>query len=116
MSKTSKQMGKLLMKGDSGEPCGVAWDLAKSVHKLKNKDKATLYSPIQAKETKEMIAAPAPTSNPPMRKIICGGLRSINAPAGQKGLDLRCPTTVVTASRKVQTNDEAQVFTILISS
>ena len=68
---------------------GVAWDLAKSVHKLKNKDKATLYSPIEAKETKEMIAAPAPTSKPSKGKIIRGGLRSINAHAGQQGLELR---------------------------
>ena len=30
---------------------GVAWDLAKSVHKLKKKDKVTFYSPVQARET-----------------------------------------------------------------
>ena len=36
----------------------VAWDFAKSVHKLTNTNKATLYSPIEARAT------PAPTSTP----------------------------------------------------
>ena len=38
---------------------GVAWDLAKNVYKLKNADKATYYSPIEAR------VMPAPTSKRP---------------------------------------------------
>ena len=34
------------------KPAEWRWDLAKSVHKLKNKDNATFHSPIQAKEIK----------------------------------------------------------------
>ena len=37
----------------------VAWNLAKNVYKLKNTDKATFYSPIEARAT------PAPTSKSP---------------------------------------------------
>ena len=53
------------------QACGVAWDLAQSVYKLKNTDKATVYSPIHARWTKEMTAATAPTSkNPKEREFV----------------------------------------------
>ena len=61
----------------------AAWDLAKSVYKLKNTDKYTLYSPIEAR------TMPAPPSKIPRGTRIRGGLRSINAHAEQKGFDLR---------------------------
>ena len=79
----------------------------------KKKDNVTLHSPIETEETEEMISAPAPTSKHPKGKIIRGGLRSINAHAEQKELELRrsrSSTTVVTATGEVQTNVKAQVY------
>ena len=65
---------------------------------------------LKPRTQKEMIAAPPPTSKTiPKGRRIRGGLRSINAHAEQKGLALRCPTTVATANW-VQTNEEAQVY------
>ena len=110
----------------------MAWDLAKSVYKLKNKDKATFYSPIEAKETKEMIAAPAPTStspppslpplphlHPPKERefVVDSGAsmhmlskRDLRSDVMDTLRRSRIPTTVVTANGEVQTNDEAQIY------
>ena len=84
-----------------------AWDLAKNVYKLKNKDQATFYSPTEA------------------RHFISRGTRirgrfwSINVHAEQKGFRLKRTgdpsktlntTTVVTTNGEVQTNEEAQEY------
>ena len=58
----------------------VAWDLAKNVYKLKNTDKATFYSPAEARTT------PAPLQNKSTGKRLRGRLRSIHAHAEQKEL------------------------------
>ena len=91
----------------------VACDLAKSVYKLKNTDKATFYSPIEA------MATPAPTSkSPEEREVVVDSGPSMHV-LSKKDLSSdemetlrrsRSPTTVVTANGEVQTNEEAQVY------
>ena len=99
-----------LRKGHKTKPC--TWDLAKNVKKLKNTDKATFYSPIEAKTT------PAPTSKSPEERefVVDSGaslhMLSIQVLSSDEMETLRRsrnPTTVVTASGEVQTNEEAHV-------
>ena len=91
---------------------GVAWELAKSDDKLKNWDKATLYSPIEARAT------PAPTSKCPEERefVVDTGAsmhtlskKELNSEELQTLRRPRNPTTVVTANGEVQTTEEAQV-------
>ena len=98
---------------------GVAWDLAKSVDKLKIKYKATLHSPIQAYETKEMIAVPTPTlKTPKEREFVVDSGASMHMLSkkdlSSDGMDAlrrsRIPTTVVLANGEVQTREEAQAY------
>ena len=86
---------------------GIAWDLAKSVSKLNNKDKATFYSPIESKETTEMIAAPAPTSKTPEERafVVDSGASMHMLPKKDLSSD-----EMDTANGEVQTNKEAQVY------
>ena len=84
----------------------VARDLVKKIYKLKNADKATFHSPIEARAT------PAPTTKSPQEREFVVDL--VNAHAEQKRLETlrisRIPTSVVTANGEVQTNEEVQVF------
>ena len=77
--------------------------------------KATFYSLVEAKETKEMTAAPAPTSKTPQRKefVVDSGASMHMLSKRDLGSDemdtLRrstIPTTVVEANGEVQTNEE----------
>ena len=87
-----------------------AWDLAKSVKKIRIKLRFTSYP----NEARAMLA---PTFKISRGTRIRGWLRSINAHAEHEGIELRRsgdsaeiqePTTVVTANGQVQTNEEAQ--------
>ena len=91
---------------------GKTWNLARNIYKLKEKDKATFYSP-----TDEWIVPAASTIEP--EKRVCSGLWSIYA-YGQQG-DLNSaeletmrisknPTMVMTANGEVQTREEATVY------
>ena len=91
----------------------VAWDSAKRVYKLKNTDKALFYSPI---ETRAMLA---PTSRSPEERefVVDSGAsmhmlskKDLSSDEKETLWRSRNPTTVVTASGEVQTNEEAQVY------
>ena len=91
----------------------AACDLAKSVYKLKNTDKATFYCPIEA------MATPAPTSKSPEAREFVVDSRASMHMLSKKDLSSdemetllrsRSPTTVVTANGEVQTNEEADVY------
>ena len=91
----------------------LAWNLAKSVHKLQEVDKATLYSPIEAGAT----LAPTPRS-PEERAFVVDSGASMHM-TSKKVLSSdemetlrrsRITTTVVPANGEVQTNEEAQVY------
>ena len=91
----------------------VAWDFAKSVHKLTNTNKATLYSLIEARAT------PAPTSTPTEERefVVDSGAsmrmlskKVLSSDEMENLRRSRNPTTVVTASGEMQTNEEAQVY------
>ena len=73
------------------------WNLAKHIFKLKHADKATFYSPIEARTT------PAPPSKLQEEKRIRDRFRNLNAHAEPKGFELR-------RNGEVQTNEEAQVY------
>ena len=90
-----------------------AWDSAKSVYKLKTKDKATFCSPTEA------WVMPAHSSKKPEERefVVDSGasvhmlskkdLSSAELEILQKS---RNPTTVITANGEVQTREEAQVY------
>ena len=90
-----------------------AWNLAENIFKLKEKDKATLYSPVE-----EWVLLAASTKEPEER--VCGGFGSEYA-YGQQERELnsaeletmrtsRSPTAVMTANGEVQTREEATVY------
>ena len=62
----------------SDVPARVAWELAKHVHKLKEKDKATFYSPLSSLVTTSAIF------DETRGTTICARFRSINAHAEQE--------------------------------
>ena len=75
-----------------------AWDLARHVHKLKNTDKATFYSPTDPRASMHMLSKQDLSSGVPIRKS-------------------RNSTTVVTANGEVQqVKKHRYTPTILISS
>ena len=62
----------------SDVPARVAWELAKHVHKLKEKDKATFYSPLSS------LVITSAIFDETRGTTICGRFRSINAHAEQE--------------------------------
>ena len=90
----------------------VAWKLAKIFFMLKNLDKATIYSPVEAR------AVPAPTSLlPEEREFVVNSGASVHM-LSKKDLSSdekdtvkrsRHPTVVTTANGEVQTFEEAQM-------
>ena len=90
-----------------------AWNLAKNIYKLKEKDKATFYSPAEER------VLPAPlTKEPEEREFVvdCGaGMHMVSKrDRNSAGLETmrtsRSPTTVMTAKGEVHTREEATVF------
>ena len=89
-----------------------AWNLANNIYKLKNADKATRYTSVEAR------AMPAPTSKrPEERKFVVDSGASMRM-LSKKDLSSdeldtlrrsRNPITVVTVQGEVQTNEEVQV-------
>ena len=93
--------------------CGDAWRLAKNILKLKEKDKASFFSP-----TNEWCL-PAPSIiKPEERQFVVDSGASVRM-LSRKDLNSdeletvrvsKSPTTVVTANGEVQTNDEATMY------
>ena len=88
------------------------WEMAKSIHKLKEKDKATFYS------LSEVWSLPAPSSTKPEeRGFVVDSGASLHM-LSKKDLNLaelevrvsRNPTTVITANGEVKTNEDATVY------
>ena len=92
---------------------GVARNLANTIYKLKNADKTTFYTPIEAK----VMLAPtsrrpderdcAVDSGVPMRMMSKKDSNSYELDTLRRS---RNPTVVLTANGKVHTHEEAQVF------
>ena len=90
----------------------AAWDLAKNIFKLKAEDEATFYSPVKikapalvSKSTEDcMLVLDSGTS---MHMLSKKDLSSDELDTLKRS---RNPTTLVTASGEVQTNEEAQVY------
>ena len=92
---------------------GKAWNLAKNVFTLKEKDKATFYSPSE-----EWALPAASTKEPEEREFVVDSGASMHM-ARKKDLNSaeletmrmsRNPTTVMTANGEVQTRQDATVF------
>ena len=90
-----------------------AWDLAKHVHKLNNKDKATFCS------LSEIWSLTVPSSKKLEERFFVVGLgasmhmlirKDLNSAELETVRVSRTPTTAITANGEVQTNEEAQVF------
>ena len=90
----------------------VAWELAKHIHKLKNADKTTYYTLIEAR------VMPAPTSKSPEErefKVDSGASVHMMSKKDLSSDELdtsrrsRNPV-VLTANAEVHTNEEAQVY------
>ena len=88
---------------------GKAWNLAKNIHKLKEKDKATFFSP-----TDEWSLPAASTIKQEERKFVADSGASMHM-VSKKDLNSaeletmrtsRNPTTVMTANGKVQTRED----------
>ena len=92
----------------------AAWRLAKSIPKLKEKDKTAFFSPSENR------CLPATsTLKPEEREFVVDSGASMHM-ISKKDLNSgemdtlttsRCPTTVITANGEVQTHEEATVFT-----
>ena len=79
-----------------------AWNLAKNIHKLKEKDQAAFYSP-----TEELVLPAASTKEPDEREFV------VDSGVSKRDLNMmtsRSPTTVMTANGEVQTREEATVY------
>ena len=90
-----------------------ACEMTKSVHKLKEKDKATLYS------LSDVWCPPAPSSSKPEERQFVVDFGASMHMLSRKDLNLaeletvrvsRNPTTVITANGEVQTHVEASVY------
>ena len=90
-----------------------AWNLAKNIFKLKEKDKATFYFP-----TEEWVLLAASTNEPEEREFVVDSGASMHM-VSEKDLNSaeletrrtsRSPTTVMTANGEVQTREEATVY------
>ena len=92
----------------------AAWDLAKNIFKLENSGKTMLYVPGEKKE----MPAPTASKRPEEREFVVDSGASMHM-MSKKELSSeemgtvkssRKPTAVLTASGKVHTHEEAQVF------
>ena len=90
--------------------CPKAWNLAKNIYKLKEKDKATFHSPAE-----EWVLPAASTKEPEERKFVVDSGASMHV-VSKKDLNSaeldtmrtsRSPTTVMTANGEVQTREKA---------
>ena len=90
-----------------------AWNLAKNIYKLKEKDKATFYFP-----TEEWVLPAASTKDPEEREFAVDSGASMHM-VSKKDLNSaeletmrisRTPTTAMTANGDVQTREEAIVY------
>ena len=89
----------------------VAWDVAKNIYQFKNADKATFYTPIEAR----VMLAPA-SKSPVEREFVVDSGASMHMMSkkdlSSDELDTlrrsRNPTVVLTARSEVHTNEEAQ--------
>ena len=92
---------------------GKAWNLAKNMYKLKEKDKATFCSPSE-----EWVMPAASTKEPEEREFVVeSGARmhmvskkDLNSAELETMRVSRNPTTVMTANGKTQTREEATVY------
>ena len=90
-----------------------AWNLAKNIYKLKEKDKATFYSPAE-----EWVLPAASTKEPGEREFVVdsgAGMhmvskKDLNSAELETMRISRNPTTVMTANGEVQTREEATVY------
>ena len=95
------------------EARGDAWRLANHIYKLKEKDKATFFSP-----TDEWILPAASTIKPGEREFLvdCGASMHMVSRKDFNKAELKTvrtsksPTTVVTANGEVPTKEEATVY------
>ena len=90
----------------------AAWKLAKSVLRLKEKNRGTFFSPSENR------CLPASTLKPEEREFVVDSSASMHMISkkdlNSAGLDTltksRSPTTVITANGEVQTHEEATVY------
>ena len=86
-----------------------AWNLAKNVYKLKEKEKAAFYFPAE-----ECVLPAASTKEPEEREFVVDSAASMHVVSGKdlNSAELetmrtsRSPTTVMTVNGKVQTREE----------
>ena len=92
---------------------GKAWNLAKNIYKLKEKDKAAFYFPAE-----DWVLPAAPTKEREEREFVVDSGASMHM-VSKKDLNSaeletmrtsRSPTTAMTANGEVQTREEATVF------
>ena len=92
---------------------GKAWNLARHIYKLTEKDEATFYSP-----TEEWIMPAASTKKPEEREFVVDSGASMHM-VSKRDLDSfeletmrisKNPTTVMMANGEVQTREEATVY------
>ena len=104
---------KKILKDKSDGARGKVWNLARNIHKLKEKDKTTFYSPAE-----EWIMPAASTIKPEEREFVVESRASMHT-VSKKDLDSaeletmrisKNPTTVMTANGEVQTREEATVY------
>ena len=92
--------------------CAQAWNLAKNIYKLKEKDQATFYSPAE-----EWVLLAASTKEPEEREfaVDSGAGMHMVSKRDSDSAELetmrtsRSPTTVMTANGEVQTREKATV-------
>ena len=90
----------------------AAWRLAKSVLKLKEKNRATFFSPSENR------CLPASNLKPEKREFVVDsgasmhmiGKKDLNSAELEAVTTPRSPTTVITANGEVQTHEEATVY------
>ena len=97
------------------EPCAgsKAWNIAKNICKLKEKDQVSLCSP-----TEEWVLSAASTEEPEDREFVVDsgvsvhmvGKRDLNSAELETMRTSRSPTTVMTANGEVLTREEATVY------
>ena len=87
-----------------------AWNLAKNIHKLKEKDKAASHFPAE-----EWVLPAASSKEPEERKLVVDSGASMHM-VSEKDLNsaeletMRSQTTVMNANDDVQTREEATVY------
>ena len=90
-----------------------AWNLAKNIYKLKEKDKAAFSFPAE-----EWVLPAAPTKEPEDREFVVDsgvsmhvvGKKDLNSAELENMRTSRSPTTVTMANGEVQTREEATVY------